>query len=377
MMPLLRVLYNDSTPPPPRVNVVMRHREGWYRAEVHPLVQCLHMNIPENFEKIKIGWFVFSCSEDNTIMFTELMNDHWQEWKQLFDFRHVKVLKKNNIYDAFDVAFVEGAIASPEHEEKLKDIRKRSTKLVAVGACAVTGLPASQRNTFTPEQKEAIQFLVDRFGALPEVKKVSDVVAVDASVPGCPMNTDMFLKAVNALVVELRPELAIPSNLQPITYNLIHMHKVDIDLEHVTKIEGDASIRITVEDGKATKVNFSTEEYKRFFTEALKGKSILAVPSHLSRICGTCSNAHIMAAIEACEMALDIQPSQSRPSVSAHSRCTVLPFVTMHSTSTSLHSLIYMERMHFSTLMKMTHTSTSSCTTGLISSVPAINSRSR
>ena len=33
---------------------------------------------------------------------------------------------------------------------------------------------------------------------LPEVKKVADVVTVDASVPGCPMNTDMFLTAVNA-----------------------------------------------------------------------------------------------------------------------------------------------------------------------------------
>lgn len=167
------------------------------------------MNTPTTpFEKIKIGWFVFSCSEDNTIMFTELMNDHWQEWKRIFDFRHVKVLKKNNIFDAFDIAFVEGAVACPAHEERLKDIRSRSTKLVAIGACAVTGLPASQRNTFTEAQKESIQFLVDRFGALPTVKKVSDVVTVDASVPGCPMNTDMFLKAVNGLVAELRPELA-------------------------------------------------------------------------------------------------------------------------------------------------------------------------
>lgn len=171
------------------------------------MIESKNMNT-NNFEKIKIGWFVFSCSEDNTIMFTELLNEHWQEWKKIFDFRHVKVLKKNNIYDAFDIAFIEGAIASPEHEEKLKDIRSRSTKLVAVGACAVTGMPASQRNTFTPEQKEAVQFLVDRFGALPEVKKVADVVEVDASVPGCPMNTDMFLKAVNGLVAELRPESA-------------------------------------------------------------------------------------------------------------------------------------------------------------------------
>ena len=44
-------------------------------------------------EKIKIGWFSFSCCEDNVIVFTELLNDHWQEWKKLFDFRHVRVLK--------------------------------------------------------------------------------------------------------------------------------------------------------------------------------------------------------------------------------------------------------------------------------------------
>ncbi len=88
------------------------------------------------------------------------------------------------------------------------------------------------------------------------------------------------------------------------------MHQININVEHITKIEGDASISIVIEDGKATKVNFKTEEYKRFFTEAMKGKSILAIPSHLSRICGTCSNAHVLAAIEACEMALDIQPTQ-------------------------------------------------------------------
>lgn len=151
---------------------------------------------------------MFSCSEDNTIMFTELLNDHWQEWKAIFDFRHVKVLKKNNIYDEFDIAFVEGAVAAPAHEERLRDIRSRSKKLVAVGACAVTGLPAAQRNNFTDKQKKAIKFLVDRFGALPEVKTVAQVVDVDASLPGCPMNPNQFVKVAGELAVELRPELA-------------------------------------------------------------------------------------------------------------------------------------------------------------------------
>ncbi len=155
-------------------------------------------------EKIKIGWFSFSCCEDNTIVMTEVMNDHWQEWKKIFDFRHVRVLKSKNIYDEFDIAFIEGAIASKEQEEQVKDIRSRSKKLVAVGACAVVGLPAGQRNTFTAEQNQSIQFLIDRFKALPKVLRVKDAVKVDAEIPGCPMSPDVFLNTVNALVNELQ-----------------------------------------------------------------------------------------------------------------------------------------------------------------------------
>ncbi len=64
---------------------------------------------------------------------------------------------------------------------------------------------------------------------------------------------------------------------------------------------------VTVNDGKVTDVKFAIVEYKRFFTEAMKGKNIAAIPAHLSRICGTCSNAHVMAAIAAAEDALGIE----------------------------------------------------------------------
>lgn len=159
-------------------------------------------------QKIRVGWFSFSCCEDSTIVFTELMNDHWQEWKDLFEFRHARVLRTNNILDELDIAFVEGAIAAPEHEQKLKEIRAKSKKLVAIGACAVVGMPSAQRNTFTPEQQAEIQFLIDRFSALPKVLKVSDVVKVDASVPGCPMDPKLFMQAVEGLVKEFQTSKA-------------------------------------------------------------------------------------------------------------------------------------------------------------------------
>ena len=153
-------------------------------------------------KKLKIGWFSFSCCEDNTVVFTELMNDHWQEWKKLFDFRHVRVLKSNNVLDDLDIAFIEGAIASDEHAARLKEIRVKSKKLVAIGACAVVGMPAAQRNYFNEKQKQEIEFLIARFKALPKVLKVSDVVKVDAEVPGCPMDPDKFLNVVSNLIKE-------------------------------------------------------------------------------------------------------------------------------------------------------------------------------
>lgn len=155
-------------------------------------------------------WTTFSCCEDNTIMMTEFMNDHWQEWKRTFDFRHARVLRRNNVLDNFDIAFVEGAVASDEHIEKLKEIREKSTILVAVGSCAVTGMPSAQRNTFSDEQKEEIEWLVARFAGLDKVLKLDEVVKIDAAIPGCPMTEKKFMEVVTSAVAQIRGE-EVPS----------------------------------------------------------------------------------------------------------------------------------------------------------------------
>jgi coenzyme F420-reducing hydrogenase alpha subunit len=108
------------------------------------------------------------------------------------------------------------------------------------------------------------------------------------------------------------------------------MHTFDLDLEHITKVEGNADLHLKVENGKVTNVQFAIMEYKRFFTEAMKGKAIGAIPAHLSRICGTCSNAHIMCAIESCEDALGITPS---------AQTKLLRALTMHGLTIRDHAL--------------------------------------
>lgn len=153
-------------------------------------------------KKLRIGWFSFSCCEDSTVMFAELLNDHYEVWRQALDIRHARVLQTHNVLDELDVAFIEGAAASPEHEEKMKEIRSKSKKVVAIGACACTGMPSAQRNTFTPEQKEQIQFLIDKSPYADKAKKLDEVITVDEYVQGCPMLENKFLKLLDKLLHE-------------------------------------------------------------------------------------------------------------------------------------------------------------------------------
>lgn len=90
------------------------------------------------------------------------------------------------------------------------------------------------------------------------------------------------------------------------------MHQVDLDfnVKHVTKVEGTADVSVKVRGGKVEHAQFEIKECKRFYTRAIEGKPLLAIPQLLSRICGTCSNAHVLAAIEACERAVGLKPTE-------------------------------------------------------------------
>jgi coenzyme F420-reducing hydrogenase alpha subunit len=88
------------------------------------------------------------------------------------------------------------------------------------------------------------------------------------------------------------------------------MHSGNITIDNITKIEGTAGLEVTIEDGKVKDLKFLIKDFRRFYTQAVKGKPFIAAPSFLSRICGTCSVAHLFAAIEAIEKSQDIKISE-------------------------------------------------------------------
>src|SRR5215218_3880242 len=84
------------------------------------------------------------------------------------------------------------------------------------------------------------------------------------------------------------------------------MRSRNITIDTITKIEGNASLKVIIEDEAVKDLQYIVADYRRFFTTAVRGKRVAAVPSFLSRICGTCSIAHLFASLIAIENALGI-----------------------------------------------------------------------
>ena len=153
-------------------------------------------------KKLRIGWFTFTCCEDSSIIFVEMLNKNYFRWKEQLDFRYCKMLKSKNVFDEFDVAFVEGAISNDTERAKLLEIREKSRYVVAIGSCACTGGPSAQRNDFPPNIKIKIEPFLEKWKLYKEVLRLDQIIKVDERVDGCPMFEQIFLKVLDKYLKE-------------------------------------------------------------------------------------------------------------------------------------------------------------------------------
>lgn len=158
-------------------------------------------------KKLNIAWYSFACCEDSSIMFMELLNDYFFEFKKHFNVIDASVLQTTRDQEGpLDIVFIEGASNSPEHSDTMKKLRARAKKVVAIGSCACTGMPSAHRNSFDRDQTAEISHLLQKFNFSDKVVKVTDVIQIDAQVPGCPMDLNNFIQTVNQLLTEFGHE---------------------------------------------------------------------------------------------------------------------------------------------------------------------------
>ena len=85
---------------------------------------------------------------------------------------------------------------------------------------------------------------------------------------------------------------------------------VNINVHHVTRLEGHGNIVVKASDGKIEKVQWQVPEAPRFFEAMVRGRHFDDIQIIVSRICGICSITHSLAATKAVEKALGIEVTE-------------------------------------------------------------------
>jgi len=160
-------------------------------------------------EKPKVAFFDFACCEGCQLQIANLEEDilGLLNLVDVVEFREVMTGKAQR----YDIAFIEGSITRKSDEQRLKDIRDRSSILIAYGQCAVTGginKLKNNRGAMESVRHEVYgkDYLMPHLETQ-ETKGVGDIVHTDLIIPGCPVNKEEFLRIVKELSLGKTPRI--------------------------------------------------------------------------------------------------------------------------------------------------------------------------
>lgn len=136
-------------------------------------------------KKPKLAIYDFTDCEGCEVQLVSLLEDFLKLEKRV-EIVNWRLGQKDNRLGEFDICLIEGTPVSRQEQKLLKDLRRRSKILVALGACAATGgvptiISASERKFWLKKIYGA--------GYKPrgvDSQPLSRYVQVDYAIPGCP-----------------------------------------------------------------------------------------------------------------------------------------------------------------------------------------------
>lgn len=153
-------------------------------------------------DKPKIGIFSFTCCEGCVMSFLEVLNSKFFEYKEKMQIEYCRQLRPVKKLEPMDIAFIEGAISTKNDIKRLKEIRKNTKKLVALGSGAITGWPSDLRNKFDSKKKKEISPLIKKLKQIEKISPIKNFVKVDDTIPGCPVDEKLFMKKIDGYLEE-------------------------------------------------------------------------------------------------------------------------------------------------------------------------------
>lgn len=155
-------------------------------------------------KKPKVGFFEFTCCEGcqlTVLSIGDKLLDLFES-VEVVNFREASSYKGQD----YEVAFIEGSVASFKDLERLREIRKNAKICVALGACAHIGGVNTIRNFRNQSDVRRKVYgekawLFDSMLAQP----IDSVIKVDYVIPECPIDKKEFLRVVASILQGKRP----------------------------------------------------------------------------------------------------------------------------------------------------------------------------
>jgi sulfhydrogenase subunit delta len=111
----------------------------------------------------------------------------------------------------YDLSLVEGSITTAHDAERIQRVRRRSRRLVTIGACATAGGIQALRNFKDVAGFTSIVYArPDYIDTLKTSTPISSHVKVDFELRGCPINKYQLLEVISAFLHGRRPN--VPSH---------------------------------------------------------------------------------------------------------------------------------------------------------------------
>jgi coenzyme F420-reducing hydrogenase gamma subunit len=108
----------------------------------------------------------------------------------------------------YDVALVEGSVTTAHDAERIQAVRKDAKYLITIGACATTGGIQALRNWKDVDEFIRLIYATPAYiHSLKDSTPISNHVAVDFQLNGCPINKYQLLEVITALVQGRTPHL--------------------------------------------------------------------------------------------------------------------------------------------------------------------------
>ncbi len=112
----------------------------------------------------------------------------------------------------YDVSLVEGSVSTAADAEQIQRIRERSVVLVTIGACATAGGVQALRNFADLAEFSSVVYAKPTYvQALATSTPVSEHVAVDFELRGCPIDKRQLIELITALLAGREPWLPAQS----------------------------------------------------------------------------------------------------------------------------------------------------------------------